>query len=457
MVCGYWNTALSDAHAIPTRMTTVISASSRTPDARTQAAASRGVDALRVMAGKPGQEDSAQGDSATDVADVTRKLNLLDMDQSTLEAWCGELGEKPFRARQLMKWLYHRGVTEFSAMTDLARGFRERLAELAEVRLPEVLEEQHSSDGTRKWLLQMECGNSVEMVFIPEDRRGTLCVSSQVGCALNCSFCSTARQGFNRNLSTGEIVAQLWLANKSFGFPHKDQRRITNVVLMGMGEPLLNFDNVLAATRLMTGDLAFGLGKRRVTLSTAGVVPGIERLARETDISLAVSLHAPVDELRNELVPLNKKYPIAELMKACRSFIAGQPSRRITFEYVMLSGVNDSLDHARALARLMKTVACKVNLIPFNPFPGSAYQTSSRNAIYRFRDYLLKQGVTTVTRKTRGDDIDAACGQLVGEFKDRTRRRAKHLARSQERGQDLPDSPVSDIQPEMVRSLVSGG
>ncbi len=379
--------------------------------------------------------------TATDSQDA-KKVNLLDLDQAAFEAFCVDLGEKPFRARQVMKWLYHRGVTDFAEMTDLAKGFRERLIEVAEVRLPKILEEQHSSDGTRKWLLQMDrgadggdgaggSGNAVEMVFIPEERRGTLCVSSQVGCALNCSFCSTGRQGFNRNLSVSEIISQLWIANNSFGFPHKDQRRITNVVLMGMGEPLLNFDNVLSATRLMTADLAFGLGKRRVTLSTAGVVPGIDRLAQETDISLAVSLHAPIDELRNELVPINKKYPIEELMRACRDFIAGQPSRRITFEYVMLSGVNDSLEHARELAKLMKTVACKVNLIPFNPFPGSDYQTSSGNAIYRFRDYLLKQGITTVTRKTRGDDIDAACGQLVGEFQDRTRRRAKHQAQFQ--------------------------
>jgi 23S rRNA (adenine2503-C2)-methyltransferase len=353
------------------------------------------------------------------------KTNLLDLDQAGLEVFFIGLGEKPFRARQLMKWLYHRGVEDFDAMTDLGRSLRERLKDVAVIRPPQVIHEQIAADGTRKWLLRMDCGNAVESVFIPDGQRGTLCVSSQVGCALNCSFCSTARQGFNRNLTVAEIIGQVWVAQRSFGNPGKDDRVLTNVVFMGMGEPLLNFDAVVQAADMMMSDLGYGLGKRRVTLSTAGVVPQLDRLAEASDVSLAVSLHAPDDALRNALVPLNRKYPIAQLLEACQRFIRNQPGRRITFEYVMLDGVNDSEAHARALSRLLRGIPAKVNLIPFNPFPETRFVRSPQWKVDRFRDILLAHGLMTITRKTRGDDIDAACGQLVGRFHDRTRRRER--------------------------------
>lgn len=334
------------------------------------------------------------------------------------------MGEKPFRATQVLKWIHQLGISDFDQMTNLSKELRARLETLAHISVPEVVLDAESEDGTRKWVLEMDSGNRVEMVFIPESGRGTLCVSSQVGCALECSFCSTARQGFNRNLSVHEIIGQIWVANKALGY-QKDQRIISNVVLMGMGEPLLNFDNVVKALDLMMDDFSYGLSKRRVTLSTAGVVPALRRLAQHTDVSLALSLHAPYDELRNQLVPLNKKYPIAEVLQACEEYVshcAEQRTRRITIEYVMLEGVNDSRQHAQALIKLLRNRPVKVNLIPFNPFPGSHYKRSSQAVIDRFRDQLVQGGLNTITRKTRGDDIDAACGQLVGKVQDKTKR-----------------------------------
>lgn len=354
------------------------------------------------------------------------KTNLLDLNRQDMEAFFTSLGEKAFRASQVMKWIYHHGVDDFDAMSNLSKVLRDRMTEQAEVRLPEVAVDMPSRDGTRKWMLRLADGNSIEMVYIPEKDRSTLCVSSQVGCALNCSFCSTAQQGYNRNLTTAEIIGQVVLATRLIGLPqNKGERVITNVVLMGMGEPLLNFDNVVKAMELMQDDYAFGISKRRVTVSTAGVVPAIDELRAAIDVSLAVSLHAPNDELRNELVPINRKYPIAELLAACRRYCAGVPHRRITFEYAMLEGVNDSPEHARALLKVLRGTPSKVNLIPFNPFPGTAYRRSSLEAINRFRDILMEGNLMTVTRKTRGDDIAAACGQLVGEVQDRTRRSQK--------------------------------
>ena len=352
-------------------------------------------------------------------------LNLLDFGQPRLEALLETWGEKRFRARQLMQWIYQRGVTDFECMTDLSKGLRAELARRAVVRPPAVKLERQAVDGTRKWLLTMNCGNAVETVFIPDGQRGTLCVSSQVGCALNCSFCATATQGFNRNLTTGEIIGQVWVAQRRLAEAYGDQRAITNVVLMGMGEPLLNFDNVMAAVSLMNNDLAYGIGKRRVTLSTAGLAPGIERLREHTQISLAISLHAPNNALRDTLVPLNRKYPIEQLIAACRRYVGDTPQRRITVEYIMLDGVNDSLAHARELTQLCRQLPCKINLIPFNPFQGARYRRSPDAVIDRFHAYLLGQGLTVTTRKTRGDDIDAACGQLRGQFDDRTRRRSR--------------------------------
>ncbi len=349
------------------------------------------------------------------------RTNLLGLDRKALEAFFVELGEKPFRARQLLQWIHRRGVTDFAAMTDIAKGLRARLAEVAETRVPEVVHRQDSLDGTRKWLIQLDCGDRIETVFIPEDDRGTLCVSSQVGCALDCSFCSTAQQGFNRNLSVAEIIGQLWVAVRELG----EDAAVTNVVLMGMGEPLTNFDNVVRAMNLMRDDLAYGLSKRRVTLSTAGIVPGIDRLREVSDVSLALSLHAPTDELRDQLVPLNRKYRIDQVLDACRRYVAREPRRRVTVEYVMLDGVNDSDAHARQLARLLRGYPAKVNLIPFNPFPGTDYRRSPQAVIDRFRDILVRSGLTTITRKTRGDDIDAACGQLVGKVRDRSRRQLR--------------------------------
>jgi len=356
---------------------------------------------------------------------VVDKINLLDLDRDGLERFFAERGEKSFRATQVMKWIHDQGVADFDAMTNISKALRAGLREVAEIRLPEIAADRLSDDGSRKWLFRLADGNCIETVFIPEDGRGTLCVSSQVGCMLNCSFCSTAQQGFNRNLTTGEIISQLWLAARALGERQDGERIISNVVLMGMGEPLLNYDNVVRAIRIMLDDFAYGLSRRRVTLSTAGVVPAIARLRQDCDVSLAVSLHAPEDRLRDELVPLNRKYPIRELLDACREYV-GEGRRRVTFEYVLLDGVNDSDAHARALIRCLEGVPAKVNLIPFNPFPQTCYRRSSEARIARFFELLNRAGIVTITRRTRGDDIDAACGQLAGRFSDRTRRRDRN-------------------------------
>ncbi|WP_345295140.1 23S rRNA (adenine(2503)-C(2))-methyltransferase RlmN [Luteimonas vadosa] len=372
------------------------------------------------------------------MTDAPAKQNLLDLDRRGLEDFFADtLGEKRFRAHQVMKWVHHRHVTDFDAMTDLGKVLRAKLQAHAEVRVPQVQFEKPSTDGTHKWLLGMDGKNAIEAVFIPDKGRGTLCVSSQVGCALNCQFCSTATQGFNRNLSTAEIIGQVWVAAKHLGnVPHR-QRKLTNVVMMGMGEPLMNFDNVVRAMSVMRDDLGYGLANKRVTLSTAGMVPMIDRLAEESDVSLAVSLHAANDELRSELVPLNKKYPIAELMAACQRYARRKPRESITFEYTLMKGVNDQPAHARELARLMRGFdnamqmkdAAKVNLIPFNPFPGTRFERSPEGDIRAFQKTLLDSHVLTMVRRTRGDDIDAACGQLKGQVVDRTRRQAEFRKR----------------------------
>jgi 23S rRNA (adenine2503-C2)-methyltransferase len=352
---------------------------------------------------------------------VSARVNLLGLERAELEAWTASVGSKPFRARQLMSWLYKRGEGDFAAMTDLARDFRAQLSELAEVRVPEIVHAHTSADGTRKWLLRADASQAFEMVFIPETDRGTLCISSQVGCALDCAFCSTAQQGFNRNLTTAEIVGQVWLANRELGWRVGDNRIITNVVFMGMGEPLANFRNVVPAIRILLDDLGFDISRRRVTLSTSGLVPQIYKLAEEVNCALAVSLHAPNDELRSQIVPINRKHPIAELLEACWHYLDEQNGRSVTFEYVMLDGVNDQLEHARALAALMRGQPAKLNLIPFNPFPGTQFRRSPMPVITRFRDELIRRGVLATIRRTRGDDIDAACGQLAGRVQDRTR------------------------------------
>ena len=365
--------------------------------------------------------------------ETNSKLNLLGQTQQQLKRFFSELGEREFRAVQVMKWIHHHGVSEFHCMTDLSKTLRERLTQIAEIRAPRIVTEQHSTDGTCKWMLEVDEGNAVETVFIPESDRGTLCVSSQVGCALDCTFCSTARQGFNRNLSSAEIVGQLWLTRPLLQAEVGNSRVISNVVMMGMGEPLLNLNNVLDAMDVMKDDLAYGLGKRRVTLSTSGVVPAIDRLKDAIDVSLAVSLHAPNDELRSRLVPLNRKYPIRDLLAACKRFVENKNCKHsVTFEYVMLDGVNDSAELAMELGELIKDMRAKVNLIPFNPFPGTSYRRSSNAAIDRFRTILQGCGITTITRKTRGADIDAACGQLVGRVDDRSHRQ-QHFARLEQR------------------------
>lgn len=373
------------------------------------------------------------------MSDATPALqNLLDLDRTGLEDFFADtLGEKRYRAHQVMKWIHHRHVTDFDEMTDLGKVLRAKLQVHAHVQVPQVHFDKPSTDGTHKWLLGMDGRNAIEAVFIPDKGRGTLCVSSQVGCALNCQFCSTATQGFNRNLSTAEIIGQVWVAAKHLGnVPHR-QRKLTNVVMMGMGEPLMNFDNVVRAMSVMRDDLGYGLANKRVTLSTAGMVPMIDRLAEESDVSLAVSLHAANDELRTELVPLNKKYPIAELMAACERYARRKPRESITFEYTMMKGVNDQPEHARELAKLMRRFdnavqmkdAAKVNLIPFNPFPGTRFERSTEADIRAFQKSLLDAQVLTMVRRTRGDDIDAACGQLKGQVVDRTRRQAEFRKR----------------------------
>lgn len=356
------------------------------------------------------------------------KVNLLGLSLAKMEAFFAELGEKPFRARQVQQWIHQCGVDDFSQMSNLSKALRTKLQEVAEVRPPELLEQLESVDGTRKWLMRVSGGSCIETVFIPEKKRGTLCVSSQVGCSLDCSFCATGKQGFQRDLTVAEIVGQLWLAARSFGsLSPQAERVISNVVLMGMGEPLLNFDNVVDAVNLMMSDHAYGLSKRRVTLSTSGVVPMLDELGKHTDVSLAVSLHAPNDALRDELVPINRKYPIAVLLASVKRYLAGLPDKRsATIEYTLIDGVNDRPEHAQQLVALLRDVPSKINLIPFNPFSLSDYRRVSNNSLYRFRDILIEAGYTTTIRTTRGDDIDAACGQLAGKVNDRTRRSERY-------------------------------
>ena len=356
-------------------------------------------------------------------------VNLLDFDASGLAAYVQSLEEKPFRARQLLRWIHRHGEHDFDAMSDLAKSFREKLSAQSHVRSPTVLSDIVAADGTRKWLLDVGLGNAVESVFIPEDDRGTLCISTQAGCAVNCAFCSTGRQGFNRNLTTAEIIGQLWMVEHSAarvgarpaGEPEGNSRVVSNVVLMGMGEPLQNYDAVLPALRLMLDDDAYGLSRRRVTVSTSGMVPLMDRLAQDCPVALAVSLHAPNDALRDTLVPLNKKYPLRELLSACRRYLTAAPRDFITFEYVMLDGINDGEQHAAELVTLVADMPCKLNLIPFNPFPQSGFERSSGQRIRAFAQHLTEAGIVTTIRRTRGDDIDAACGQLAGDIRDRTR------------------------------------
>ena len=362
------------------------------------------------------------------MADMAR-ANLLDFDRQGMRDFFAGLGEKPYRADQVMKWIYHRLESDFGAMTDLGKSLREKLPEVAVVAPPKALLDKASSDGTRKWLLGMDAGNAVETVYIPEPTRGTLCVSSQIGCGLNCRFCSTGTQGFNRNLAASEIIGQVWHAAKQLGNVTHQQRRITNVVMMGMGEPLLNFDNVVKAMSLMRDDLGFGLASKRVTLSTAGVVPMIDKLGEVADVSLAVSLHAPNDELRTQLVPLNKRWGINELLDACARYAARKPRATITFEYTLMKGINDTQVLAKQLVKLMRRLPGKVNLIPFNPFPGTQYERSDETVIRDFQTILLNAGVQAMVRRTRGEDIDAACGQLKGRVADRTRRHAEFQRR----------------------------
>ena len=354
-------------------------------------------------------------------------INLLDLDPGQLVAYCDELGEKPFRAKQLQRWIHQFGASNFEEMTDLAKSLREKLFGRAFIAAPPVISDHISNDGTRKWLLDVGQGNAIETVFIPEEKRGTLCISTQAGCAVNCRFCSTGKQGFNRNLTVGEIIGQLWMAEfalrKSKGIEPgpKGERQITNVVMMGMGEPLLNFEPTVTALRLMLDDNAYGLSRRRVTLSTSGVVPMIDKLSQECAVALAVSLHASNDALRDSLIPLNKKHPLKELMASCKRYLEFAPRDFVTFEYCMLDGVNDSDQHARELIQLVRDVSCKFNLIPFNPFPESGLTRSPNPRIKAFAQILMDAELVTTIRKTRGDDIDAACGQLAGEVQDRTR------------------------------------
>ncbi len=359
------------------------------------------------------------------------RTNLLGLTRAQLEGFFLDIGEKRFRAQQVMKWIHHRGVRDFAVMTDLSQPLRARLSEIAAIVPPEIAEQHDSRDGTRKWAIALEGGSLVEAVLIPDGDRATLCVSSQVGCTLDCSFCSTGKQGFQRDLTAAEIIGQVWLAINSYDAWQAGKGRVvTNVVMMGMGEPLLNFDNVVSAMSLMCDDLAYGLSKRKVTLSTSGVVPSLERLADWADVSLAVSLHAPNDALRDQIVPINRKYPIARLLASAKAYLDAQTDKKrvVTIEYTLLAGVNDSVEQARELAALLQDYPCKINLIPFNDFPNSGYQRPSGNAVSRFWQVLTDAGFVVTVRTTRGDDIDAACGQLVGEVVDRTRRSERHLA-----------------------------
>ena len=365
-------------------------------------------------------------------SDPASKVNLLGLSRAQMEAFFNELGEKRFRSEQVMKWIHHHGVLDFDQMTNLGRSLRERLAQVASITPPEIADQQDSTDGTRKWAIRVAGGALVEAVLIPEGDRATLCVSSQVGCSLDCKFCSTGKQGFQRDLTSAEIIGQVWLAINSYdGWQSGKGRVVTNVVMMGMGEPLLNFDNVVAAMDLMTDDLAYGLSKRKVTLSTSGVVPALDQLAEFSDVSLAVSLHAPNDAIRDQIVPINRRYPIADLLASARRYIDAQPDKKrvVTIEYTLLAGVNDQPEHARELRELLKDYPCKINLIPFNDFPNSGFKRPSGNAVSRFWQVLVDAGFIVTVRTTRGDDIDAACGQLVGDVVDRTRRAERYRER----------------------------
>ena len=377
--------------------------------------------------------------TSVDVEPQQVKTNLLGFSASKLGDFFEEIGEKRFRATQIIKWIHQVGEVDLDQMTNLSKDLRAKLKEVAEITLPEVVSCQDSVDGTRKWLIRVDGGSCIEMVYIPERDRGTLCVSSQIGCALDCSFCATGKQGFARDLTTAEIIGQLWIAAKSFGqFDTKNPRRVTNVVMMGMGEPLMNFNNVVDAMSLMMEDNAYGLSKRRVTLSTAGVVPELDKLGDVSDVSLAISLHAPNDELRNQLVPINRKYPLAEFIDSAKRYLDKMPDnrRKVTVEYTLMDLVNDRDEHAKELSILLRDLPCKINLIPFNPFPGSEYKTVTKVALGRFRDILQNDGYTVTVRTTRGDDIAAACGQLAGEVNDRTKRQARYKKRLQEQGEE---------------------
>jgi len=357
---------------------------------------------------------------------TTTFSNLAGMSREGLRALFAAYGEKPFRAEQVMKWIHQRGVLDIDSMTDISKNLRENLKQSTEIRLPVIVESYVSDDGSRKWIIEITSGSKVEMVYIPEAGRGTLCVSSQAGCSLDCSFCATGKQGFDRNLSSAEIIGQLWLANEQLGTFEGMPKRVSNVVMMGMGEPLLNFDNVMDATSLMMDDCAYGLSKRKVTISTSGVVPAIDRMKDYTDASLAISLHAPNDELRSQLMPINKKYPIKELFRAVRGYFASLPDKRVpVIEYILIRGINDHRQHARDLAELLKSLPCKINLIPFNTFDKSSYRKPSNSSISNFRQILQQAGCTVTVRTTRADDISAACGQLVGDVMDKTRRAAR--------------------------------
>ncbi|OED40195.1 23S rRNA (adenine(2503)-C(2))-methyltransferase [Endozoicomonas sp. (ex Bugula neritina AB1)] len=369
------------------------------------------------------------------------KVNLLDLNRQKMEAYFLSIGEKKFRAEQVLKWVHHNRVDDFDEMTNVSKKLRDYLKANAEVRAPEVVSSHFSEDGTCKWVVRVASGSCVEMVYIPEGGRGTLCVSSQAGCSLDCSFCSTGKQGFNSDLTVAEIIGQVWIAARHFNnVPAKMDRSITNVVMMGMGEPLMNFDNVIDSMDLMMDDLGYGLSKRRVTLSTSGVVPALKKLGEVTNVSLAVSLHAPTNELRNQLVPINRKYPLEQLLEAIHGYMNGLSDRArvVTIEYTLLAGINDQPEQADQLAQLLKSTPCKINLIPFNPFPHSGYDRPSNNAVRRFQERLQLAGMNTTVRKTRGDDIDAACGQLVGNVQDRTRRSERYIAARQ-----IEDSPSS--------------
>jgi 23S rRNA (adenine2503-C2)-methyltransferase len=377
-------------------------------------------------------------DTMLDDQPQKEKINLLGLSASRLSEFFEEIGEKKFRATQIIKWIHQEGECDFQKMTNLSKDLRNKLHEIAEIKLPEVVSCQESVDGTCKWLIRVDGGSCIEMVYIPERERGTLCVSSQIGCALDCSFCATGKQGFNRDLTSAEIIGQLWIAADSFDqFSPKAKRRVSNVVMMGMGEPLMNFDNVVDAMSIMLEDNAYGLSKRRVTLSTSGVVPELDKLGDVSDVSLAISLHAPNDELRNELVPINRKYPLATFIQGAKNYIEKMPDnrRKVTVEYTLMDQVNDRSIHARELAVLLKDLPCKINLIPFNPFAGSGYKTVTNTALNRFRDILMAEGYTVTVRTTRGDDIAAACGQLAGEVNDRTKRQERYKKK------------LNDIQP----------